>query len=161
MKYVNIRITSGSSVSSVRVSLRIAEEYSQKCTALIEESLNWCGTVAGHNPTACCLFGDITDMLPAGSLTGCETYTSKLEAVNRCGPLTRRLHCARRDAPCNPMKGKHAQFDVSGLPCPDMSRANQKRLKRGGPTNSVYMVHGKWASENRVPLLLVECTPDP
>lgn len=139
------------------------QDISPKCQVLLKEAFRWCELVSGHSARSPCLFGDITEMLPYGTLVGCETYSSKLQQVFQ-SKLTNRLHCyqhSHSDSPsttCSPFK--KSQFDCSGLPCPDMSRANHKRQKRAGPTNSVYMVHGKWATEHRVPLLLVECTPE-
>ena len=101
-------------------------------------------------------------MVPSGVLNGAQTYTEKLYAI-QASELASRQHCLQHSVAsgmaCSPHK--LVQFDVSGLPCPDMSTANQNRKMRAGPTNSVYLTHGKWATQNRVPLLLVECTPDP
>ena len=53
-----------------------------------------------------------------------------------------------------------ADFGVSGLPCTDMS-IRGKRLKRDGPSNSVFMTHAKYVESHKVPLFVIECTPAP
>ena len=39
-----------------------------------------------------------------------------------------------------------------------MSRAGLRR-KRAGVTSDVYIAHGRYCTERRIPLLLIECTP--
>ncbi|CAE7561236.1 unnamed protein product, partial [Symbiodinium sp. KB8] len=48
-----------------------------------------------------------------------------------------------------------SDFDVSGLPCPDFSTAG-KRRRMEGPTNSVFLAHGRLHGTQRTPLLLIE-----
>ncbi|CAE8625921.1 unnamed protein product [Polarella glacialis] len=52
-----------------------------------------------------------------------------------------------------------ADFDVSGLPCQDMSRNGDRKL-RAGTTVAVYMTHAKYHRAKKTPLLLIECTED-
>ena len=52
-----------------------------------------------------------------------------------------------------------ADFGCSGLPCTHMSRAG-KRLKREGPRPAVYLTHGKYVETKKVPISIVECTPE-
>ena len=139
------------------------EEYTQRCQSLIRDSFRWIEEVAGHDYKTSCMFGDILGLLPSGTLTHeTMTYSQKFHAIRNCR-LVPQQYCLQHSAaadgcPCNPHKA--ATFSVSGLPCPDMSAANHKRLKRAGPTNGVYITHVKWATTNRIPLLLIECTPD-
>ena len=139
------------------------QEHTSRCQQLIRDSFRWIENVAGHDYKTSCMFGDILGLLPHGTLTSdTMTYTQKYHAIMNCN-LVPQMHCLQHSAeakgcPCDPHKA--TTFSVSGLPCPDMSVANSKRLKRAGPTNSVYITHGKWATTNRIPLLLIECTPD-
>ena len=91
-------------------------------------------------------------MVPCGVLHEGQTYSEKLYAIQQCD-IASRQHCLQHSAisgrACDPHKPVH--FDVSGLPCPDMSTANHNRRMRAGPTNSVYLTHGKWATRNRIP----------
>lgn len=115
--------------------------------------------MAGHSAQAPCLFGDIVGMIPMGAFDESGNYKAKLRGIWKCD-LNSQQHCYQHSKPCNPHV-KRPVFDISGLPCPDYSRANSKRQKKEGPTNSVYIIHGRWATDNKVPLLLVECTEDP
>ena len=133
-----------------------------KSQALLKEAFNWCEEVCGHDSGRACLFSNILDMIPAECQSEGLSYTQKLHAINMC-TLAERQHCLQHSVrpggmACCPHKPVH--FDVSGLPCPDMSTANQNRKMRAGPTNSVFLTHGRWCTRNRIPLLLVECTPD-
>jgi len=121
---------------------------------VIKDAMNWCEDVTGHK--GACLFEDILDLLPNGTLDPDWTYSEKLQATT--GVTTARFgSCVTHDSHC--FVNKTAVFDVSGLPCPDMSRAG-KRRKRAGVTNSVYLAHGRYVTLNRMPLQLTECTPD-
>ena len=84
------------------------------------------------------------DMVPSGVLHEGQTYSEELYAVQACD-IAIRQHCLQHSAisgiACDPHKPVH--FDVSGLPCPEMSTANHNRKMRAGPTNSVYLTHGK------------------
>ena len=51
-------------------------------------------------------------------------------------------------------------FDVSGLPCQENSRANVNRKFFEGRTGSVYLVWARKHEANKTPLLLLENTPD-
>ena len=84
-------------------------------------------------------------------------YSRKLELVNaaQCANFG---HCTRHQRAC--CTTQLAQFDVSGLPCPDMSKAG-KRQRRAGPTSDVYLAHGRFTTIRRTPLLLIECTEVP
>ena len=128
----------------------------RKCQNVIGDALDWCQAVASHNVSGPCLFSDILDLLPHGTLSPEWPYSKKLDAVNACG-IANQAHCIRHGKVCS--VNKMTVFDVSGLPCPDMSVAGLRR-KRAGPTCGVYLAHGKYASRNRIPLLLIECTED-
>ena len=96
------------------------------------------------------------DLLPHGTLDPLWPYSKKLEAVKESGIATQ-AHCIRHGQVCS--VNKMAVFDVSGLPCPDMSVCGLRK-KRAGPTAGVYLAHGKYVSRNRIPLLLIECTEE-
>ena len=131
------------------------QERDPNCHAVLDEALTWSSEVAGHDPRGCCMFSEIMDLIPHGTLhERTETYTQKLSAVESGGVATFG-HCLKHPHPC-PVH-KRSDFDCSGLPCPDMSSAGCRR-KRAGQTSEVYMSHGKYTGYNRTPLLLMECT---
>ena len=136
-----------------------------RCQSLLAENLRWCShVVAGHDARDCCIFGDMMEILPYGTLRHEHVgYSQKLSAVQSLGsnvPNVNTSWCAGHQTYCSLNKGAQAVFSVAGLPCPDMSRAGKKQ-KRAGPTSVVYMSHGHYHKQNRTPLLLVECTPVP
>ena len=133
-----------------------SEECNSKCQQLLHESLIWCQKVAGHMPQAC-LFSNILDLTPDVDYKSFTCYSHRLQAC-QAAELAHSSMCATHCRLC-PVNKPNVAFDVSGLPCPDMSTAG-KRLRRAGDTASVYMTHGKHACKNRTPLLLIECTKD-
>ena len=52
-----------------------------------------------------------------------------------------------------------ADFDLSGLPCPDMSPAGYS-LREEGETSSVFAVHAKYHIAKQTPMLVIENVPD-
>lgn len=124
---------------------------------MIDEALDWVEDVAGHNPKGTCLFGDITDLVPNGTYRDHATYSEKLWGLHGC-TLASRCHCLRHGRVCE--SNPKADFDCSGLPCTDASTAGLKR-KRAGSTNSVCLTHGRYVTQNKTPLILLECTPAP
>ena len=120
---------------------------------LIRANLQWCSVAAGLPDRRPHLFTDMLDMIPAGAFSARDSYAQKLYDVQRCW-LQGSQMCHEHDDLC---KIPEADFVVSGLPCTDMSRAG-RHLLRHGPTCPVYMVHGKFHTRHRTPLLLMECT---
>ena len=117
--------------------------------------MRWCQKVAGHGAEPF-IFGDIRGLLRGPWYSADMSYSQRLHAGMKAqlvSGMQCRLHRAECPLPC-PI------FDVSGLPCPDMSAAG-KRLKRAGDTNTVYIAHGRFVTTQRTPLILVECTKDP
>ncbi len=133
------------------------QEMNPNCRALLRDTINWCETVSPGSANAACLFGDILDMFPVGTLCGKSSYTEKLNATLECR-LNTRATCFTHNSSCS-VDAPLPTFDISGLPCPDMSAAGAKK-KRSGVTSPVYMAHGRWCKQQRVPLLLLECTPE-
>lgn len=112
------------------------------------------------------MFKDILDLIPHQTSDPTWTYSQKLNAIFNGGLATAGVcenHRSWVDGECLPgvcsVQKHNIAFDVSGLPCPDMSCAG-KKLYRAGPTSAVYITHGKWATVQRIPLLLIECTKD-
>ena len=123
------------------------------CQQLLRHSLRWCERVAGHAAEAC-IFGNILDLLPGDWSHMEHAYSRKLE-LSAWAHLASTAGCETHGRNCSTMLSP--DFDVSGLPCPDMSTAG-KRQKRAGGTVPVYIAHGKYVTAQRTPLLLVECT---
>ena len=107
-----------------------------------------------HSPPH--FFEDMLAMIPSGSFKETDSFDAKHKDICQCW-LQGSQMCRQHEDVC-PIP--EADFAVSGLPCTDMSRAGKHRL-REGPTSPVYMVHGKLHCEQKTPLLLLECTPEP
>lgn len=146
-----------SSFSDLLIVSMCNQEMDRKCQTVINDSLQWCEDVAGHNSRFPCLFGDALDLIPYKTYDISWSYSQKLSAVNHSHIATTG-QCLRHSQGCSVVKPM-ATFGVSGLPCPDMSTAG-KRRKRAGPTATVYMAHGRYATIHKIPLLLVECTKE-
>lgn len=140
---------------SVSQSVTLPQENNVACQQMCKEALQWSSIVTGEDHD-CCIFGDITQLLPYGTLNQQRGYSARLEASKQvqCAGLG---HCWMHNCACP--TGKLPLFSVGGLPCPDMSTCG-KRMKRAGPTADVYISHGRWITENDVPLVLIECTPE-
>lgn len=134
-----------------------SKEIEPKCHPVIANALEFVESVAGHNRQHPCLFSDALDLIPYGTFNPSWTYSKKLKAVSGAVPATR-TQCLAHGGVCL-NSGRDVDFAVSGLPCPDMSAAGLRR-KRAGETSNVYLAHGSWTTRNRIPLLLVECTPE-
>ena len=133
------------------------QEMNPNCRVLLHETIKWCETVSPGSGNSACLFGNILDMFPLQTFIGTSTYSEKLKASLNCR-LNKRGYCYTHESCCD-NSASMPSFDVSGLPCPDMSSAGAK-LKRAGLTSGCYMAHGRWCRQQRVPLLLLECTPE-
>ena len=131
-----------------------AQDISPHCRQLIQESLQWSAAVTGNGCEAsACIFGDMLKLIP--DLDPQLPYSKKL-ALAQASPVGAWAQCFNHSRPCQ--VSSTADFDVSGLPCPDMSRAGLRK-KRAGPTAACYIAHGRHCTVRRTPLLLIECTP--
>ena len=124
---------------------------------MCKHTLNWVEDVTGEDHGGCCIFGDITSLLPYGTFTTGDNIYSRRLLASRKASLAQNGQCYHHGAACDVQK--RPIFTVSGLPCPDMSTAG-KRRKRAGVTADVYLAHGRWASMLEVPLILFENTKD-
>lgn len=105
-------------------------------------------------------FTDILTLVKPGTFTQTDSYVGKRRKIHRSVLVDAqdcKTHSCSDSEVC---RVPDPDFGCSGLPCTDMSRAG-KQLKRDGPTNSVYMAHGKFCETKKAPLILIECTPEP
>jgi hypothetical protein len=71
--------------------------------------------------------------------------------------LQQSAHCVWKNDIC-PIPWS-PDYGVSGLPCEDMSICGARR-KREGPTNAVWITHGKFCQNREVKMMTIECTPE-
>ena len=135
----------------------VSQENNRKTYQILADNHDWCCEASGTLHPRPHMFMDILELNKPGTFSHQETYEAKRRKI---------IGSAIMDAaPCAWHRGRtagctvpSADFGVSGLPCTDMSICGN-RLKRHGPTNSVYMSHGKYTEKHKVPLFIVECTP--
>ncbi|CAE7028680.1 unnamed protein product [Symbiodinium natans] len=104
-----------------------------------------------------CIFGDILDQLPASVDREAGDFAAKRRRVRAAG-LLETQHCWVHNDACR--LDVPVQIDVSGLPCPDNSRANLKRKFQEGGSGIVYATWAQRHIQKRTPLLLIENVPD-
>ena len=106
-------------------------------------------------------FGDILELNGNCTFNLHDSYKTKKRKICRSILVDDQLcntHSHGED-PSSFCRVPYADYGCSGLPCTDMSRAGHQ-MKRHGPTNSIYMTHGKYTETKRVPLFTIECTPE-
>lgn len=107
-------------------------------------------------------FGDILGLIEHGTFSEHDSYRRKRRKIQRSilvDAQVRKTHShsdSWQDLCSVPAA---VDFGCSGLPCTDMSKAGNQ-LKRHEVTNTVYMAHGKYCESHRVPLVIIECTPE-
>ena len=82
----------------------------------------------------------------------------RLSAIDRA-PLKKGQFCFTHQQHCPLTEGLQSDYDHSGLPCPDHSRAG-KAMREEGHTSSVFACHAKMHIEKGTPLLVIENVQD-
>ena len=128
------------------------------CQQLIIDHHRWVSTFDSGKDLPC-IFGDILKMLPDDI-----NYTGDFEGKRRrveASCLVPKQWCETHNRYCDVIKpGMSIDIDISGLPCPDNSKANRSRKYEEGPSAPIYMA---WAKRHRLaqtPLILLENVPD-
>ena len=150
----------GSFVQACRIhigSVAAAQEIDAKCRQILNDHNRWTTSWQSEPHGAPCIFGDVLEQLPRGSIREVGTFFEKLDDVNRAH-LQKVQYCFQHGQCCSAVRA--VDVDVSGLPCQDNSRANIKRKLQDGRFVPVYMVWAKKHRHLRTPLLIIENTPD-
>ena len=146
----------------------VAEEIDEHCRQLIQDHHRWCEKAVGIPRSAPCVFGDVVKVfgndLSLPPLDQSQPQGSRFEAVVRAANhacLRVRHHCYTHNRKCALFGGQAqvADLDISGLPCPDMSRAGLQRFQDGN-TSIVFAAHAKMHAQKRTKLLVIENVPD-
>ena len=138
-----------------------SKEIDGTCRQLIQDHVRWCArTVQTYNPPPC-VHGDVTEILPEGTLSGYEDYPAMVRAVNKSA-LCRYQFCYTHNMDCpvfsDPQRNVDTDYDISGLPCPDFSRAGLQRFEHGA-TSVVFACHAKMHCHKQTKMLLIENVP--
>ena len=146
-----------------------AKEKNPKCTQILADNHDWCNLTAGCSHPKPHLFQDILALnANSAALIGPAaaglSYAAKRRKIGRSALVEEQPcvwhmgHSYHQGGTLRHCCIPYADFSCSGLPCTDMSVAGN-RLGQEGPTNSVYVTHGKFLSRKKVPLFVLECTP--
>lgn len=135
------------------------QEFATACNQLLFDNHRWCVHTMQRYHHMPHFFGDILKLNMPGLFQACDSYRGKRRKI-RQSLLVEHRDCkthshSSTDTCCVPMD---VDFGCSGLPCTDFSRAG-KQLRKYGPTNVIYMTHGKYCEASSVPVFIIECTP--
>ena len=133
------------------------EEMDHSCQQLIIDNHKWMHSSLPSMGLLPCIFGNILDQLVGGGHGHTGDFVQKSESVEVQG-LTSKQQCSTHGRECSLQEP--VQIDVSGLPCPDNSRANRKRKYEEGPSGLVYITWAQRHKMNQTPLLLIENVPE-
>ncbi|CAE7853726.1 unnamed protein product [Symbiodinium necroappetens] len=99
-------------------------EADAACRNLIVDHHDWCNVTSGHRTSQPCVFGDILHQLAYQLDMAGLTFKRRLQLVAK-ESMARTQYCYTHGQQCPIMRT--VDIDMSGLPCPDNSRANRKR----------------------------------
>ena len=136
-----------------------AEEMDRGCRQLILDHHKWIMSFQGHHHRLPCVFGDILDQIDMKEVDDNLPFQEKRKLIDSM-PLRSKQVCYTHGFDNCPVL-QHVDIDMSGLPCPDNSRANSRRLFEEGPSAPIYILWAKKHKELATPLLILENTPDP
>lgn len=103
------------------------------------------------------VFGDLK-LQVSGPINETSSFLLRQVQISRA-PLVDKQYCFTHGADC--LSTVPVDFDVSGLPCQDNSKANiNRQFFQHGKHGSVYLAWAKRHSYLRTPLLILENTPD-
>lgn len=135
-------------------------EINKSCRQLIRDHVHWCAQVTEEPHPLPCIHGDITNIMPRGSFDPSACFKTKMKQIEQA-KLCRSQFCFTHNKSC-PIFGRLAaesDLDVSGLPCPDMSRAGIG-LREEGPTSPVFGSHAKMHIEKKTRMIVLENAPE-
>ena len=118
--------------------------------------MEWYNRATGEAHPHPCMHDDLTHIVPAGSFDPEGTFAQRSRQIDQA-KLNTKQWCHHHGQFCT-LFGHGApeiDYDISGLPCPDMSRAG-RLLREEGPTSTVFTCHAKMHIELQTPLLVVE-----
>ena len=132
------------------------QERDAHCQQLICEHHKWVCQVLQHEHPTPCVFSDVLDLTPRDCFAEKSTFQQKKHAIYSSPtrlwhPCT--VHCKECMVP-------FVDYDHSGLPCTDNSRANHNWKLEEGSTNVLFIV---WALRLRrfaTKIAILENTPD-
>lgn len=103
-----------------------------------------------------CVHGNIEEILAPKSFDRSDSFKKKATDIDQAFMCSHQ-YCFTHDMLCPILgpKAKSSDYDISGLPCPDMSKAG-KRKREEGVTSGVFACHAKYHVERQTPMLVIE-----
>ncbi|CAE7355942.1 unnamed protein product, partial [Symbiodinium necroappetens] len=135
-------------------------EQAHECHQLLYDNHLWCNSVVQYEHETPHLFYDVMSLYKPNLFVAGTGYRKKRRILMKAN-VSQCLDCGTHSVADSDFRcfAPYADMSVSGLPCTDMSKMGYQ-LKREGETSAVYIAHGRFVQERRVPLLVLECTPD-
>lgn len=99
------------------------------------------------------MFDDLLNLVQPSIDLKTGTFEEKRRRVGDTS-LVRYHFCRTHNGLCDSFV--EADLELSGLPCPDNSKANRKRMFQEGPTGPVYIAWAERHKRLKTPLLIIE-----
>ena len=125
---------------------------------MIVDHVQWYNIATGCAHVHPCIHGDLTQVVPQGSFdqkADFETRAAQIDHADLCADQWCFAHgqnCPIFRKGCGVAE---PDYDISGLPCPDHSRAGNRAYEQGA-TSSVFACHAKMHVHYQTPLLCIE-----
>ena len=127
------------------------------CRQAIVDNHRWLNQWSKRTKPRPHIFGDLTQLVPAGCLPDEGTLGERRERIDSL-PLQGVQWCYQHNCWCGCHKAGDLEF--SGLPCQENSRANPKRRFLAGRFSNLYAVWSKHHRSVRTPLIILENTEE-
>ena len=122
--------------------------------------MQWYNNTTGSPHPNPCVHGDLTKIVPENSFDKDGCFFNRARQIDKA-KFCAEQWCFQHGKPCKLFTPDAAvpDYDISGLPCPDMSRAGLRKFEEG-KTSSVFACHAKMHVQWQTPMLVVENVQD-
>ena len=130
------------------------KEKHRPCHQVIFDHHNWCNKATDERNACPCLFEDILQLAP--EFDPADDFLRKTFFLFARPTYTTQA-CVTHKKMC---VVPYSDYDFSGLPCTDNSRAKRGRQFEEGPTGPLFIIWALRVKRHRVKLAVLENTPD-
>ena len=141
------------------ISIIDCQEFDLACQQAINDNHRWVQEWADHRCLVPHIFSDVKDQI-AGSWNEDAAFYDRHKQISESCKLKKTQKCLTHNKNCPLNILLDVDFDVSGLPCQDHSKANRNRQHFDGKHGSVYLA---WAQKHKLaktPLVILENVPE-
>ena len=128
----------------------------QACHQSIRDHHDWCNRVNGSAHPLPCMYTNVLFMLRPGSYDPAANFIANKFSIYR-SILQQSQFCSTHHRHC---MYPHADYDFSGLPCTDNSKAKHHRQFYEGPTGPVFITWAIRLKRYGVKIGVLENTPE-